>query len=75
MIEIDGGQHNEDTNIRKDEQRTIWWEKEGYKVIRFWDNDVLMNTDGVFSVILDTLKGKITHHPHPAFSPRGRRET
>ena len=41
VIEIDGGQHNEVENIEKDMQRTKWLEEEGYRVLRFWNNDVL----------------------------------
>jgi very-short-patch-repair endonuclease len=44
VIEIDGGQHAE--NIDRDATRTEWLEQEGYRVIRFWNNDVLGNTDG-----------------------------
>jgi very-short-patch-repair endonuclease len=47
VIEIDGGQHNETGNREKDELRTAWLENEGYHVIRFWNNDVLTNIDGV----------------------------
>lgn len=46
IIEIDGGQHNEDENKKKDAQRTLFLEKEGYRVIRFWNNDTLMNIEG-----------------------------
>lgn len=47
IIEIDGGQHNEDA----DKIRTEFLEGEGYKVLRFWNNDVLGNIDGVMEVI------------------------
>lgn len=48
IIEIDGGQHNEIANIEYDQQRTIFLEKKGYKVIRFWNNDIGKNIEGVF---------------------------
>ncbi|MDP3878868.1 MAG: endonuclease domain-containing protein [Dehalococcoidales bacterium] len=47
IIEIDGGQHDEQSNRAKDELRTGYLEDRGYKVIRFWNNDVLRNLDGV----------------------------
>jgi very-short-patch-repair endonuclease len=47
IIEIDGGQHNQKVEIEKDEIRTKWLEKKGFKVIRFWNNDVLLNIEGV----------------------------
>jgi very-short-patch-repair endonuclease len=55
IIEIDGGQHNESPVIEKDLQRTIWLEKEGYRVIRFWNCDVLSNLNGVLSKIKEFL--------------------
>ena len=56
IIELDGGQHNEEQVKEKDEQRTKWLESEGYKVLRFWDNDVLSNTEGVILLIQEALK-------------------
>jgi very-short-patch-repair endonuclease len=55
IIEIDGGQHNEMLNQEHDRTRTNWLEKEGYQVIRFWDNDVLSNTEGVLETIRQVL--------------------
>ena len=40
IIEIDGGQHNEEQFIKKDKERTRWLQSEGFRVIRFWNNDV-----------------------------------
>jgi very-short-patch-repair endonuclease len=48
VIEIDGGQHNEPSNISYDKQRTEFLETEGYKVIRFWNNDVSNNLEGIY---------------------------
>ena len=56
IIEIDGGQHNDDLVSKRDEQRTKWLEGEGFRVMRFWNNDVLLNTDGVLTAILEALK-------------------
>ena len=47
-IEVDGGQHADSTT---DEDRTRMIEAHGYRVIRFWNHDVLQNTDGVVQVI------------------------
>jgi very-short-patch-repair endonuclease len=55
IVEIDGGQHNEALNQEKDELRTNWLNKEGYQVLRFWNNDVLTNTEGVLEVIRQKL--------------------
>jgi len=54
IIEADGGQHSED-RARHDELRTKWLEERDYKVMRFWNNDILANTDGVIELILIAL--------------------
>jgi very-short-patch-repair endonuclease len=52
VIELDGGQYAFPEEILKDKERTAWPEKEGgYAVVRFWDNEVLENLDGVLEVI------------------------
>ena len=56
IIEIDGGQHNNESTIEADTRRTRWLEDKGFHVIRFWNNDVILNTDGVLTVILGALK-------------------
>ncbi|GAB2179704.1 endonuclease domain-containing protein [Dongia sp. agr-C8] len=53
IIELDGGQHNENST---DDQRTAWLESQNFKVIRFWNNDVLKNPEGVLIAILLALK-------------------
>ena len=55
IIEIDGGQHNLDVNIIKDEERTKFLESKGYKVIRFWNNDINNNLDGVYQQLMDYI--------------------
>ena len=47
IIEIDGGQHNEQKNIEYDKTRTEFLNGLGYKVIRFWNNEIYENIDGV----------------------------
>ena len=51
IIELDGGQHNEPENIDKDKQRTTFLENKGYTVLRFWNNEVDNNIEGVYEVI------------------------
>ena len=55
IIELDGGQHNQDKNIIQDNERTRFLENEGYKVIRFWNNDVDNNINGVYEEIVKYL--------------------
>ena len=49
VIEVDGGQHGEAREY--DARRTAFIEAQGYRVIRFWNNDVLGNTEGVIAAI------------------------
>ncbi|PKP98662.1 MAG: DNA-cytosine methyltransferase [Alphaproteobacteria bacterium HGW-Alphaproteobacteria-15] len=53
VIEVDGGQHAENP---ADAARTQVIEAHGYRVIRFWNNDVLGNTDGVIAAIMRELE-------------------
>jgi very-short-patch-repair endonuclease len=50
VIELDGSQHMEQEEY--DSERTIYLESQGYKVIRFWNNDVINNIDGVILAII-----------------------
>lgn len=68
IIEVDGGQH---ASSGRDGDRTKVLEGEGYRVLRFWNNEVLGNVDGVNSVIAAALHGP---HPHPTFPIEGEEE-
>jgi len=50
VIEVDGGQHAE--QARQDARRTEYLEALGYRVIRFWDDEVLRDRDAVLEEIL-----------------------
>jgi very-short-patch-repair endonuclease len=54
IIEVDGGQH--DMRATQDAERTRILEEWGYHVVRFWNNDVLGNIDGVLEAILQELQ-------------------
>ena len=56
VIELDGGQHNEDEVARLDELRTNTIELLGNKVVRFWNNDVMNNIEGVLEEIESYIK-------------------
>jgi very-short-patch-repair endonuclease len=51
IVEIDGGQHDE----ARDARRTAFLESEGFEILRFWNNDVLTNLDGVIQVVRQAL--------------------
>jgi very-short-patch-repair endonuclease len=68
-VELDGSQHDE--QVAYDAARTRKLASMGYRVSRFWDNDVLMNIEGVLEVILEALASPA---PHPDPLPGGERE-
>ena len=51
IIELDGSQHGEPENRRRDEKRTEFLELRGYKVLRFWNHDLIENMEGVLDRI------------------------
>ena len=52
VVEVDGSQHMDSAD---DKARDEWLRAEGFTVLRFWDNDVLENRDGVVEKILEAL--------------------
>lgn len=61
IVELDGGQHVD--AMAYDETRTGFMEAQGYRVLRLWNNDVLMRTAVVLEQILLALQG--SPHPNP----------
>ena len=53
VVELDGGQHAR--AVEADERRTKFLEQKGFRVIRFWNNELLGNTEGVLERILELL--------------------
>ncbi|MGB9722555.1 MAG: endonuclease domain-containing protein [Chloroflexia bacterium] len=51
VIELDGGQHAQPRGQLSDRQRDAWLQEQGFKVLRFWDGDVLRNIEGVIEAI------------------------
>jgi adenine-specific DNA-methyltransferase len=54
VVEVDGGQHA--TAAQQDAMRTAWLESQGFRVLRFWNHDVLGNIDGVAAAIHRALR-------------------
>ena len=52
VVELDGGQHSE----AKDAARTELIEEHGYRVVRFWNNDVMDNIEGVLETIVNEIR-------------------
>jgi very-short-patch-repair endonuclease len=63
VIELDGGQHDQQT--AEDEARTRRIEAEGYRVLRFWNNDVNERLEGVLIRIGEAWADASAAHPRP----------
>jgi len=68
IIEVDGESHGNDRREALDAQRTAYLEKLGFRVRRFWNDDVLTDLDGVTDIIFEELNGRSRPTPQP--SPR-----
>jgi very-short-patch-repair endonuclease len=62
VVELDGGQHAEE--VAADHKRSRFLEEQGYRVLRFWNHDVLQNTEAVLERIAEVLSD-----PHPCPLP------
>jgi very-short-patch-repair endonuclease len=69
IVEADGGQHTPG----RDRARSAFLRAQGFRILRFWNNDVLTNLDGVLQVILDALGGPKEEDPLPALSRKRER--
>lgn len=54
IIEVDGGQHSE--QVVYDSDRNAWLEAQGFKILRFWNNQVLKETEAVKETIIGALE-------------------
>jgi very-short-patch-repair endonuclease len=63
IIEVDGGQH---ANSVRDVERDNWLVQNEFRVLRFWNNDVLQNLEGVLVSLTEQLVGT----PHPSSRSR-----
>ena len=71
IIELDGGQHA--GQVSADTLRTRFLESRGYRVLRFWNDEVLKNMEGVLEVVLAQASTRRQHSPSPQpLSRRGR---
>ncbi len=64
IVEADGGQHN---GAQDDERRDAWLRTQGFKVMRFWNNEIMSNPDGVLAAITAAVTDDpLSPDPSPA---------
>src|ERR1700716_531166 len=57
IVELDGGHHNDDETARRDRERQLWLEQEGYRVVRSWDSEITGDLTAVLARIYVELYG------------------
>jgi very-short-patch-repair endonuclease len=57
IIELDGGHHNDEEQSKRDLERQSWLEKEGYRVLRFWNSEISGDLNAVLERIYVELYG------------------
>ena len=75
IVELDGEQHGFEPGLRRDSTRTAYLERAGYRVLRFWNNEVRENLDGVIETILAALEPLTPPTPSPSPPQAGGGET
>ena len=55
VVEVDGDQHGREAGRAADARRDAWLRSQGYRVLRFWNAEVLRETEGVITTILDAM--------------------
>jgi very-short-patch-repair endonuclease len=74
IIEVDGGQHNFDAHAGRDAKRDDHFAKQGFRILRFWNNDIDRNLEGVLTLIDEVLQNPPPGRPpadHPPPSGEG----
>ena len=65
IIELDGGHHNDDANGKRDRERQAWLEKEGYRVVGFWNSEI----DADLSAVLERIYVELYGSRHAEVAP------
>jgi very-short-patch-repair endonuclease len=69
VIELDGGHHSRDDVASRDEIRTQWLQRQGYRVIRFWNAELNDNLAGVLDTVYAALYGSLHSEALPLTTP------
>ena len=73
LIELDGGHHSREDIQARDAERQGWLEREGYRVLRFWNSEIKDNLPGVIETIYAALYGGTSAEPKRLVHQRRRR--
>ncbi len=72
IIELDGSQHAEEKAVKKDIERTTFLQSQGFEVLRFWNNELFENIEGVVQSILNKIQeNRKCPHPNPPLIGEG----
>ena len=63
IVELDGSQHGDEDRVKYDLERTAFLESRGYRVLRFWNGEVLADPETIAEFILAESKGRLSPHP------------
>jgi very-short-patch-repair endonuclease len=66
VIEVDGGGHGEARQMATDRRRTAYLASRGYRVLRFWNNEVLREIEGVMTLIYEAVQQQVPPTPDPS---------
>jgi very-short-patch-repair endonuclease len=66
IIEVDGSQH--DRSSPRERERSRFLQHQGYRILRFWNNEALVNPEGVYAAITEELR-RHPSHPSPIMGP------
>jgi very-short-patch-repair endonuclease len=70
VIEVDGDSHADADQIMKDKQREAYMQSLGLRIIRYINDDIVKNLDGVLEDLVERLSSRSTS-PHPSLPRRG----
>ena len=73
VVEVDGETHTADADIMSDEKRSEYFRSHGYRVFRFWNNEVMKNLEGVVEIIQRALVEPTFDRPPPLTPPHASR--
>lgn len=69
IIELDGGCHNQDEKQKSDKVRDKKLSDKGYTILRFWNNEIDDNIEGVLEIIEKNIKRPLPGHRRPSPTP------